>query len=298
MTRVVCQQLAPRIADLDANRAMTVAAIRAAVDDGADVVVLPELATSGYLFDSPEEARAVAIAPDHPILAEWAATVAPHGAVVVGGFCELGPDGRLYNSAALVDGSGVLGVYRKTHLWDREKLVFTPGLDPPRVFDTEAGRIGVLVCYDLEFPELTRALALAGAELLTVPTNWPLVDRPPGERPPEVVIGMAAARVNRMFIACCDRTGTERGQAWTAGTTIIGADGWVLAEQHAEGPARADVDLAQAREKTLTELCDALGDRRPELYAALGMPSPDAVVDAPADAVGPPLHDADQAARP
>ena len=297
MTRVVCRQLAPRIADLAANRALSVAAIRAAVDDGADVVVLPELVTSGYVFASPHEAASVAITPDDELFAAWSAEAARGGAVVVGGFCERGPDDRLYNSAAVVDGSGVLGVYRKTHLWDREKLVFTPGLDAPRVLDTAVGRLGVLVCYDLEFPELTRSLALAGAELLAVPTNWPLVDRPPGERPPEVVIGMAAARVNRMFIACCDRTGTERGQRWTAGTTIIGADGWVLAEQGGEGPAAADVDLAQARAKTLTELCDALGDRRPELYAALGMPLAAASVDPAPDALGPDVDGLDEPTR-
>lgn len=273
MTRVHCRQLAPRIADLAANRELSLQAIDGAVDGGADVVILPELVTSGYVFASPEEARSVAITPDDPLFAQWSARAARGSAVVVGGFCELGADGLLYNSAAVVDGSGLLGIYRKTHLWDREKLVFEPGLDAPQVYDTTAGRIGVLVCYDLEFPELTRSLALAGAELVAVPTNWPLVPRPDGERPPEVIIGMAAARVNRMFIACCDRIGTERGQDWTGGTTIIGADGWVLAEERGDGPAVADVDLADARSKTLTEQCDALGDRRPELYAALGIPA-------------------------
>ena len=273
MTLVLCQQLAPRIADLPANRERSVRAIAEAVDAGADVVVLPELVTSGYVFQSTEEAAAVAITPGDAVFAEWAAEAARGPAVVIGGFCERGDDGLLYNSAAVVDGSGVLGVYRKTHLWDREKLFFQPGAQAPRVFDTSAGRIGVLVCYDLEFPELTRLLALAGAELIVVPTNWPLVDRPAGERPPEVQIGMAAARVNRVFIACCDRTGTERGQEWTAGTTLIDESGWVIATQTAEGPARAEIDLALARDKRLTDLCDALGDRRPELYRALTVTS-------------------------
>jgi predicted amidohydrolase len=269
MTVIVCQQLAPRIADLQVNRERSVRAVAEAVDAGADVVVLPELVTSGYVFDSADEAAAVAITPRHAVFAEWAAEASRGPSIVVGGFCEQGDDGLLYNSAAVVDGSGVLGVYRKTHLWDREKLFFQPGAEAPRVFDTPAGRIGVLVCYDLEFPELTRVLALAGAELLVVPTNWPLVDRPAGERPPEVQIGMAAARVNRVFIACCDRTGTERGQQWTAGTTLIDESGWVIATQTAEGPARAEIDLALARDKRLTDLSDALGDRRPELYRSL-----------------------------
>src|SRR3954447_153230 len=278
MTRVVCQQFAPRIADLPANRERSVRAIAEAIDAGADVVVLPELVTSGYVFESTDEAAGVAITPRHAASTAGGAQGAPGAArgpaVVVGGFCEQGDDGLLHNSAAVVDGSGVLGVYRKTHLWDREKLFFQAGAQPPRVFDTPAGRIGVLVCYDLEFPELTRLLALAGAELIAVPTNWPLVDRPAGERPPEVQIAMAAARVNHLFIACCDRTGTERGQEWTAGTTLIDETGWVIAAQTEDGPARAEMDLALARDKRLTDLCDALGDRRPELYRPLTAPSP------------------------
>lgn len=269
MPRIACRQLAPRIADLDANRALATAAIRDAVGDGADVVVLPELVTSGYVFASPEEAASVAVAPEHPLFAEWAAEAARGDALVVGGFCEAGDDGRLYNSAAVVDGSGVRAVYRKTHLWDREKLVFTPGDAPPPVLETRVGRLGVLVCYDLEFPEMTRAVALQGADLLAVPTNWPWGERPAGERPPEVVIAMATARINRMFVACCDRTGTERGQAWMEGTTIVDEAGWVLAEAGADGAAVADVDLARARDKTFTALADALGDRRPELYGGL-----------------------------
>jgi predicted amidohydrolase len=273
MTRVVCQQFAPRIADLPANRERSVRAVAEAVDAGADVVVLPELVTSGYVFESTDEAAGVAITPRHAVFTEWAAEAARGPAVVVGGFCEQGDDGLLYNSAAVVDRSGVVGVYRKTHLWDREKLFFQPGAEAPRVFDTPAGRIGVLVCYDLEFPELTRLLALAGSELIVVPTNWPLVDRPAGERPPEVQIAMAAARVNHVFIACCDRTGTERGQRWTAGTTVIDEAGWPIATQTEEGPAQADIDLALARDKRLTDLCDALADRRPELYGPLTAPS-------------------------
>jgi predicted amidohydrolase len=269
MTRVVLQQPAPVVGELAHNRALAIAAIRAAVADGADLVVLPELVTSGYVFASATEAASMAVAADDPLLEEWAAAVRPAGAVVVGGFCERGGDGRLHNSAAVVDGTGVRAVYRKTHLWDREKLVFAPGDDPPPVVDTAHGRIGVLVCYDLEFPELTRGLALGGADLIAVPTNWPLVPRPAGEHPPEVIIGMAAARTNRIFVACCDRAGVERGQEWTSGTAIIDQDGWVVAETTQEGAIAADLDLSLARDKRVTEHAHLHGDRRPELYAAV-----------------------------
>ena len=269
MTRVAVQQLAPTLGDVEGNRALALAAIREATDAGADVVVLPELITSGYLFASREEVAAAAIGRDHEILGEWAAEAARTDAVIVAGFCERGDDGEIYNSAALLDAGGLRAVYRKLHLWDGEKLLFAPGRDAPPVVDTRVGRIGVVICYDLEFPELTRAVALAGAQLLAVPTNWPLVPRPDGERPPEAIVAMAAARVNRMAVACADRLGTERGLEWTGGATIIGVDGWVAAETREPGLLLADLDLAPALDKRLTERADAFGDRRPELYGAL-----------------------------
>lgn len=287
MTRIVCHQLAPVIGDLDANRALSTTAIAEAVAAGADIVVLPELITSGYMFESTAEAAAVAITAAHPLFEDWrraAAKAAGGSAVVVGGFCEAGDDGLTYNSAAVVDGDGVRAVYRKVHLWDGEKLVFTPGDQVPPVIDTDYGRIGVLVCFDLEFPEFPRTLALAGADLIAVPTNWPLGPRPAGERPAEVQIAMAAARVSRVFVACADRTGTERGQEWTGGTSIVDEEGWVLdAVDPLEypdgiGPAAADVDLSRARDKSYTALADVFADRRPELYGALSAPRAGVVV--------------------
>lgn len=287
MTRIVCQQLAPVIGDLDANRALSTTAIAEAVAAGADIVVLPELITSGYMFESTAEAAAVAITAAHALFEDWrraAAKPAGGSAVVVGGFCEAGDDGLTYNSAAVVDGDGVRAVYRKVHLWDGEKLVFTPGDQVPPVIDTDYGRIGVLVCFDLEFPEFPRTLALASADLIAVPTNWPLGPRPAGERPAEVQIAMAAARVSRVFVACADRTGTERGQEWTGGTSIVDEEGWVLDAvdplEHPDGigPAAADVDLSRARDKSYTALADVFADRRPELYGAVSAARAEVVV--------------------
>ena len=266
MIRIACQQLAPVIGDLAANQVIALAAIRQAVDNGADVVVLPELATSGYVFESLDEARSLAITADHDVFARVAQVLAGSPAVAVFGFCERGRGGLVHNSAAVVTADGVLAIYRGTHLWDTEKHFFTPGSALPPVVDTAAGRIGVLVCYDLEFPEMTRHLGVRGADLIVVPTNWPWGPRPDGERPVEVVIAMAAARTNRVVIACCDRTGTERGQEWTAGTTIIGHDGWIAATCDEAGIASADLDLAPTRDKRLSPRNDLLGDRRTDLY--------------------------------
>ena len=100
-------------------------------------------------------------ADDSPTLRQWQALAAEHGLVIVGGFCERGADGRLFNSAAVVDESGTRAVYRKAHLWDKEKLVFTAGDAPPPVVELAIGRVGVMICYDLEFPEWVRRAAIA-----------------------------------------------------------------------------------------------------------------------------------------
>lgn len=268
MTRIAVAQLAPAIGDLEANAALALGALEEAARARADVVVLPELITSGYLFADAAEAAAAAIPAEHDILRGWAEAAHKSDMVVIGGFAEAGADGNTYNSAAVIDETGALrAVYRKLHLWDLEKRLFTPGATAPPVVETGHGKVAAVICYDLEFPELTRGLALAGAQLLAVPTNWPLVPRPEGERPPEAVIAMATARVNRMAVACADRLGTERGLEWTGGSTIVGVDGWVAAETRETGLVVADVDLGAALDKQLTELAHAFGDRRPDLYA-------------------------------
>jgi predicted amidohydrolase len=258
MTTVACRELRPVVGQLAVNEELALTAIE---ETPADVLVLPELVTSGYVFDSAEEARACAVAPDH--LESWCSAIRG-SAVVVAGFAELGADGRVYNSAALLDARGVRAVHRKAHLWDREKLFFAAGDAPAPVIDTQHGRIAVMVCYDLEFPEYTRRAALDGADLIAVPTNWPFVPRPAGERPPEVLIAQAAARVNKVAIACCDRAGAERGVTWTQGTTIVDAAGWVVAGPG--GDQTAELDLAAGRDKRVAEHADLFADRRPELY--------------------------------
>jgi predicted amidohydrolase len=264
MVRIACCQIDPTIGDLAANAESIEAQIRDAVGAGADVIVLPELATSGYMFTDADEARAAALTPTAPAFTKWSA--AAGDSIVIGGFCELG-DARLYNSAVVVDADGVIATYRKTHLWDREKLIFTPGDALPPVVKTKHGAIAVMVCYDLEFGELTRRVALDRAELIAAPVNWPLFPRPEGEHPGEVITAMSTARTNKIAIACCDRAGVERGQQWTEGTAIIDPVGWVVASAGpGAGMAVADVDLAATHDKRLTEFVDLLADRRVDLY--------------------------------
>jgi predicted amidohydrolase len=276
--KVATCQLELQIGELDANRAAAAAAITAAASQGAKIVVVPELTPSGYVFATAAEARALGEPADGPTARQWTGLAAEHDLIVIGGFAELAADGTLCNSAMLVDAGGVRAVYRKAHLWDAEADFFVPGDQPPPVIDTRYGRLSMMVCYDVEFPEWVRLPALAGADLLAVPTNWPAEPIPAGERPMVTVNVQAAAFTNRMFIAAACRAADERGVSWVGGSIIAGPDGYPLA-----GPASvggvvgsiaeagseiliADCDLRRARDKATSARNDSHADRRPELY--------------------------------
>lgn len=268
-TVVACCQLAPKIGDLAYNRTLTERAIRSAAYQGAQVVVLPELVQSGYLFADRSEALSLAETVEGPTLRLWTALARELNIVVVGGFCERLAGDELANSAAMIDAQGLRAVYRKAHLWDGENEIFCAGNDAPPVVETVHGRIGMLICYDLEFPEWVRLPALAGADLLCAPVNWPDGPRPQTERPAEVVRVQANASVNRMFIAACDRHGHERGVSWVQGSVIVDADGYPVAgpaEQGGEQILLATLNLAEARNKRISARNDLHRDRRSQLY--------------------------------
>ncbi|WP_350224128.1 nitrilase-related carbon-nitrogen hydrolase [Microbacterium sp. lyk4-40-TSB-66] len=266
--RLTVAATSPRIGvgEVAANIEALRAAVAEAVAAGAQLVVAPELATSGYVFADGEEARAAALRRDDP---RWEAITAdlPDGVVVVVGYAEDAGD-RVFNTAAVLTRSGRLGDYRKSHLWGEESRFFAPGDAAGAVFDTPVGRLGVAVCYDNEFPEVPRRLALAGAEVLALPVNWPLVDRPAGERAPETIQAMAAARSSRLATVIADRHGSERGVAWTGGTAIIDDDGWIAAAAAAggAGPVVATLRLRHPGDKSLPPHNDLFRDRRPDLY--------------------------------
>ena len=262
--RVSAVSLAVEIGDVAAN----LTAVERALDrreSGPHLIVLPELSTSGYVFDDGAEARSLAMRADDPRLGSLADALHTDAVAVVG-FCETDGD-RLFNSALVIGRDGVLGCYRKAHLWGAERNVFVPGDEAGAVFDTPVGRLGVAICYDSEFPELTRRLALAGAEVLALPVCWPLVVRPAGEHPPETIQAMAAARTSRLATVIADRHGAERGIEWTGGTAVVSADGWICATPGDDGTATAVLELSG--DKSLGAHNDLFADRRPELYGGI-----------------------------
>jgi 5-aminopentanamidase len=270
---VACVQLAPVFGDLPGNRSRAAEAIRTAARAGADLVVLPELCTTGYAFADESQARELGEPADGPTLAQWRELAGEHEIAIVAGFCELGPDGAPRNSAAVVDPGGVRRVYRKSHLWDREQLIFRAGSQPPPVVATVAGRVGVAICYDAFFPEVMRGLALAGADVIAVPMNSPLAQAPTEPLAIEIVLALSAAHVNRVFVAQADRAGHERGIEWAQASVICDPGGRMLAGP-VRGPAtlQANCDLTAARDKSLGLRNDVFADRRPDLYRA-GRPS-------------------------
>ncbi|MFJ1706036.1 nitrilase-related carbon-nitrogen hydrolase [Kitasatospora sp. NPDC088346] len=270
-TRIACLQIPLAVGSPDANRARAARAITAAARLGARIVVLPELTNSGYRLAGPAEAAALAEPLDGPTVTQWRHLAARHGLLVVGGLCERDPAGQLRNSAVAVDATGLLAVYRKAHLWDLESTIFVPGDEAPPVVETVHGRIALMVCYDLEFPEWVRIPALNGADLLCAPVNWPVLSPVAEGTPMEVVRVRAAAAANRIFVAACDRTGSERGTEWVGGSVVVDPDGMPVAgPPYDGGPALllADCALGQSRSKALGPRNDVHRDRRPALYRA------------------------------
>jgi N-carbamoylputrescine amidase len=265
--RVACAQYSVREGDRAHNLERSLHFIRRAATEGADLVVLPELANSGCDLGSRDQALDLAEeVPGGPTVRAWREETEGSGVCVVGGLLEREGD-TLYNSAVLL-GPGVVGRYRKTHLWDKEKLLYEPGRELT-VFGTPLGRIGVLICYDAWFPEAARTLALKGAQIFCLPSNapddWVPETRRRGDLTMLDVHCIAAANANRVFVAAANRV----GDGYLGRSCIVDVTGGVLA---LAGPAEeelvsAELDLRRARaEKRLTDLSHAFEDRNPAAY--------------------------------
>ncbi|WP_134169155.1 nitrilase family protein [Paraburkholderia caballeronis] len=261
----------PRIGDRRANVAHSLERIEKAAQHGASLLVLPELSNTGYAFASRPEAFELAESlADGETVRAWCAAAQRLGVHIVAGIAERDGE-RLYNSAVFVGPTGVIGSYRKLHLWNDEKRFFEPGDRGLPVFDTGFGRIAIAICYDGWFPEVYRLASAQRADIVCMPTNWVPM---PGQRADQpaiaTVLAMAAAHSNGLMIACADRIGTERGQPFIGQSVIVGGNGMPLA-----GPASCDseailyapIDLARIRAgRALGPLNHVLDDRRTDLY--------------------------------
>lgn len=276
--RVAVVQFDPQVGleNLEANALAVRKRLEQAVTEGANLIVLPELATTGYCFESRAEAFAHAEAvPEGRTVRDWSAFAGKHQVYIVGCLPELDGD-RLFDTAVLVGPDGYIGKYRKTHLWNEEKLFFTPGNLGFPVFDTKIGRIGLLVCWDIWFPETARIVSQLGADIICIPTGWvwtppPLYDA--SGTCMAAYLTMTAAHANNVFIATADRIGVERGAGFMGNSLIAGTNGWPIGR--IAGPDEdtilyADIDVVEARTAPIwNQLNDLMRDRRTDLYDQL-----------------------------
>jgi predicted amidohydrolase len=231
-----------------------------------DLLVLPELFNTGYQFVSADEARD--LAEEIPggsatrRLIELAADRRMH---LVAGVAERAGN-RVYNSAVLIGPAGLVGLYRKTHLFFEEALYFSPGDTGFPVFDIAQARVGLMVCFDWFYPESARTLALKGADIIAHPSNLVLPHCPDSM--------VTRCLENRVFAVTCNRIGSEeRGGkkklTYIGNSEVVSPKGEILkrAKSDQEELAIMDIDPLEARNKKLTPYNDLLAGRRPEFYS-------------------------------
>jgi predicted amidohydrolase len=274
--RVAACQIDPQLGEVEANLERIERAVADATAQGAGLVLLPEAATTGYVFESLDEAlaaaRRAAIATDR--LAELAGR---HGVALIVGTLEAEGD-EVFNTALIYAEDGRRYRYRKMHLpflgVDR---FATPGPDPAEVYDLAGMRVGVLICYDLRFPEAARMCALDGADLIALPTNWPT-----GVSFHPAIFAPARAAENHVYLLACDRVGEERGTTFIGRSILLDTNGKELARASdtEEEIISGEVDWELARQTHHRRIpgeheWDTIGDRRPGLYGRLLEPGLD-----------------------
>lgn len=262
MYRIGVAQFAPQLMNCAENLATMQ---RLALQAQADLLVFPELATSGYVFSSVEDVRMVAEdAQNGPTASLFRALASRQNCSYVIGFAE-DDNGVLYNSSMLVNPDGMVQVYRKMHLFYEEKKWFAPGNSGFNVFAAKDDvQVGMMICFDWMFPEAARTLALKGAQVIAHAANLVL---------PWCQKAMLTRSLeNRVFSITANRTGTERNGArelyFTGMSQVVSTKGEILTrcDETDECVKVVAIDIAEALNKEVTTLNDAFGDRRPEWY--------------------------------
>lgn len=271
--KVSVVQFYPKLLEVQSNLDRLTAMLQ---NVASDLIVLPELVTSGYVFNSLDEVESVAEkVPDGLSFTTFTALAKKLNSSIVYGFPEKVKDDTqhsvagsfiYYNSCALLNPDGSYYVYRKVHLFNREKLFFTPGGTPFNAYPAKDGvLIGMMICFDWQFPEAARSLALKGAQIICHPANLVL---------PWCQQAMKTRSLeNRVYSITANRIGTEtngeQSEIFTGESQILGTKGEVLAALSidGEGVATVIIDPQEACNKQVSNLNNAFKDRRPELYA-------------------------------
>lgn len=272
--KIAAVQMDVRLGEPEANLRQMLEHLHATASAGTGLTVFPECALTGYCFDSLDEARPHAQPIPGPATQRLSGSCAELGTYAVFGMLEAAA-GRVFNTAVLVGPQGVIGTYRKVHLPYLGVDRFTAYGDRPFAVCEAGGlRVGMLICYDAAFPEAPRSLALRGADLIVLPTNWP----PGGESVAEHAINTRAMENNVYFVAA-NRVGSERGFRFIGRSRICDPAGTTLAvsEDDRAKVLEAEIDPEKARNKRLVRVpekhvIDRMADRRPEMYGLLTEP--------------------------
>jgi len=264
---VACLQTNPTFGEVEANLADVE---RALAGVRADLLVLPELFSTGYSFRDRPELRSLSESyPDGPSAACLMRLSRVTGGIVVGGFAEREGE-ALYNAAAIFADGKALGCYRKLHLFGFERECFDPGNRPLTVVEHGGLRVGTMVCFDWIFPEVSRTLALAGADVIAHPSNLVL----PGWCQRAMCI---RAMENHVFTVTANRFGQEQRAprpelTFTGSSRIADPSGNVMCDAPARGQTllRTSIDLEQARDKEIPSGNHLILERRPSFYAGWG----------------------------
>lgn len=255
--RLALWQTAGHLADKAENLAALSRTARAAAQAGAELLLCPECWLGGY--NAPQAGLAETV--DGPSASAIAEIARENNLAIVYGFAER--DGEIvYNSAIAIGSNGErLGLYRKLHLFgDFERGEYVPGSGFMPPFTYCGWKIGLLICYDVEFPEAVRHVALAGAELVLIPTALsPEYGCVPGAIVP------ARAVENQIYVCYCNHAGEEDGLAYLGGSCLAGPEGRVLASAGA-GEALLLADISQETLQDAAKLFPYRRDRRPEIY--------------------------------
>lgn len=272
--KIAAVQIDPQLMKNAENLRKMVDMTRKAAADGADLVVFPECALPGYVFNSLEEARPFMETIPGPATDRMAALAKELRVHIIFGMLETHADG-CFNAAVLLGPKGIIGKYRKNHLpfLGIDRFV-NKGDGPFRVYRTPIGNIGLHICYDCGFPESARTMALLAADIIVLPTNFPA--RGSGESVMVQHVVNTRAFENKVHFVECDRVGVERGTRFEGHSKIINAWGNTLAQASGgkEEIITAEVSLAEARQKRIVIKpgefeVDYINDRRPELYGEI-----------------------------
>jgi 5-aminopentanamidase len=267
VVRLALVQMDPKIGDTKSNVASCRRAAQIAAEENCALAVFPECALTGYCFDSLEEAREAAIYRDGDALQELCRIAAETNLYLVVGYLERTPLG-VANSVSALGPDGIVAHYQKTHLPFLGADRFTEaGRQPFRVHDVAGIRVGLLICYDASFPEASRLLALGGADLILLPTNWP-------EEAEEKTQWLPNTRAyeNVVYFASVNRIGEERGFRFHGRSRVCDPTGRTIVDAPADAEAIlvCDVDPRRSREKRIVRRdgywVDRIAGRREDLY--------------------------------